>query len=91
MERYSARPVVARVTLTKGTVEIVRIYEHLAALGFFEVGFAPVTAKNGDEYGLEPADPALGFKWVQRVRRTVCRTRVAQSVHWILQSQHHAD
>jgi uncharacterized protein len=55
-ERYAARPVVARVTVTKGTVEIARIYEHLTGLGFFEVGFSPVTAKNGAEYGLEPAD-----------------------------------
>lgn len=56
LQRYNARPVVARVTVTKGTVEIGRIYEHLAGLGFFEVGFSPVTAKNGEEYGLEPAD-----------------------------------
>jgi len=56
LQRYSARPVVARVTVTKGTAEIGRIYEHLASLGFFEVGFSPVTAKNGEEYGLEPAD-----------------------------------
>lgn len=54
--RYTARPVVARVTVTKGTIEISRIYEHLTSLGFFEVGFSPVTAKNGAEYGLEPAD-----------------------------------
>ncbi|MCS6924438.1 MAG: quinohemoprotein amine dehydrogenase maturation protein [Candidatus Binatia bacterium] len=55
-ERYTARPVVARVTLTKGTVHIMRIYEHLTELGFFEVGFAPVTAKRGAVYGLEPVD-----------------------------------
>jgi len=56
MERYTARPIVARVTVTKGTVEVMRIYEHLTSLGFFEVGFSPVTAKNGEDYGLEPAD-----------------------------------
>src|SRR5262249_38713531 len=56
LERDTARPVVARVTLTKGTVEIQRIYEHLSELGFFEIGFSPVTAKDGEEYGLEPAD-----------------------------------
>jgi len=64
-DRYTARPVVARVTVTKGTVEILRIYEHLTSLGFFEVGFSPVTAKNGEEYGLEPADlrqVLAGFK-----------------------------
>ena len=55
-DRYTARPVVARVTVTKDAVDIVRTYEHLTGLGFFEVGFSPVTAKNGEEYGLEPAD-----------------------------------
>jgi len=59
LERYTARPVVARVTLTKGTLEIVRIYEHLSELGFFEVGFSPVTATTGVDYGLEPADLRL--------------------------------
>jgi len=65
LQRYTARPVVARVTVTKGAVEIGRTYEHLSGLGFFEVGFAPVTAKNGEEYGLEPADlrqVLAGFK-----------------------------
>lgn len=65
MARYTARPVVARVTVTKGTVEVMRIYEHLTSLGFFEVGFSPVTAKNGEDYGLEPADlrqVLAGFK-----------------------------
>ena len=55
-ERYTARPVVARVTVTKDAIDIVGTYEHLSGLGFFEVGFSPVTAKNGEEYGLEPAD-----------------------------------
>lgn len=75
--RYTARPVVARVTLTKGTAEIVRIYEHLTDLGFFEVGFAPVTAKSGAAYGLEPADlrhvldgfRELGARYVDRALR----------------------
>ncbi|MGE0684030.1 MAG: quinohemoprotein amine dehydrogenase maturation protein [Candidatus Binatia bacterium] len=65
LKRYTARPVVARVTLTKGTVEVARIYEHLSELGFFEVGFSPVTAKTGTDYGLEPVDlrqVLTGFK-----------------------------
>ncbi len=74
LERYTVRPVVARVTLTRGTVEIVRIYEHLSALGFFEVGFAPVTAKNGDAQGLASTDlrsvldgfKELGARYVER-------------------------
>lgn len=75
--RYTARPVVARVTLTKETVEIVRIYEHLTDLGFFEVGFAPVTATNGATYSLEPVDlrhvlagfRELGARYVDRALR----------------------
>lgn len=75
--RYTARPIVARVTLTKGTLEIVRIYEHLSGLGFFEVGFSPVTAKNGEEYGLNTADldnlliqfQELGATYVERALR----------------------
>ena len=54
--RYTARPVVARVTVTKDAIDIMRTYEHLTGLGFFEVGFSPVTATNGADYGLEPAD-----------------------------------
>ncbi len=70
LQRYSARPIVARVTVTKGTVAIARIYDHLSGLGFFEVGFSPVTAKNGEEYGLEPADlrqVLAGFKELGRL------------------------
>lgn len=55
-ERYTARPVVARVTVAKDAVDVVRTYEHLTDLGFFEVGFSPVTASPGSDYGLEPAD-----------------------------------
>lgn len=77
LARYTARPVVARVTLTKGTIEIVRIYEHLTDLGFFEVGFAPVTAASGAAYGLEPVDlrhvldgfRELGARYVARALR----------------------
>jgi uncharacterized protein len=74
LERYTIRPIVARVTVTKGAVEIVRIYEHLSGLGFFEVGFSPVTAKPGLDYGLESADlrevlagfKELGHRYVER-------------------------
>ena len=35
LERYTVRPVVARVTVTKDAIDIVRTYEHLTQLGFF--------------------------------------------------------
>lgn len=56
LTRYDARPVVARVTVTKGAIDIVRTYAHLTELGFFEVGFSPVTAKADTDYGLESTD-----------------------------------
>jgi uncharacterized protein len=43
--RHRSRPIGARVTLTRETLAVRRIYEHLTEeLGFWEVGFAPVTA-----------------------------------------------
>ncbi|MCW5698655.1 MAG: quinohemoprotein amine dehydrogenase maturation protein [Rhodospirillales bacterium] len=45
LSRYRARPVGARVTLTAGVTDVVAIHRHLKdEIGFFEVGFAPVTS-----------------------------------------------
>jgi uncharacterized protein len=45
LSRYRSRPIGARVTLTHGVTQVVEIHRHLKQeLGFFEVGFAPVTA-----------------------------------------------
>lgn len=44
LARQTRRPVGARVTLTKQNLDVISIYRHLAEeLGFWEVGFAPVT------------------------------------------------
>jgi uncharacterized protein len=44
LARHTKRPIGARVTLTKQTLDVKRIYKHLfEELGFWEVGFAPVT------------------------------------------------
>ncbi len=44
LARHRARPIGARVTLTKQTLDVQRIYKHLFDdMGFWEVGFAPVT------------------------------------------------
>jgi len=46
--RHRSRPIGARVTLTRETLDVRRIYDHLTNnLGFWEVGFAPVTAAPG--------------------------------------------
>jgi uncharacterized protein len=43
--KHRSRPIGARVTLTKDTLDVRRIYNHLTSeIGFWEVGFAPVTA-----------------------------------------------
>ncbi len=58
LDRYTAKPVGARVTLTRGTTEVEEIHEHLrGALGFHEVGYAPVTA--GDDVPYALTDPEL--------------------------------
>ena len=44
LARHTTRPIGARVTLTKQTLDVQRIYNHLFHdMGFWEVGFAPVT------------------------------------------------
>ena len=44
LARHTTRPIGARVTLTKQTLDVQRIYRHLFdEMGFWEVGFAPVT------------------------------------------------
>jgi uncharacterized protein len=45
LARHRSRPIGARVTLTRDTLDVRRIYDHLTNdLGFWEVGFAPVTS-----------------------------------------------
>ncbi len=48
LARHRSRPIGARVTLTRETLDVRRIYNHLRhEIGFWEVGFAPVTASPG--------------------------------------------
>jgi uncharacterized protein len=45
LAKHRSRPIGARVTLTRDTLDVRRIYDHLTNdLGFWEVGFAPVTS-----------------------------------------------
>jgi uncharacterized protein len=51
---HRTRAITARVTLTDGVTDVIRIYRHLKDdLGFHEIGFAPVTASEGHEYSLD--------------------------------------
>jgi len=62
LARYRSRPVGARVTLTRGSTDVVGIWDHLFNdLGFAEVGFAPVTAGDRAEFNLDEAETAAVF------------------------------
>ena len=53
LARHRSRPIGARVTLTRQTLDVGTIYRHLAdELGFWEVGFAPVTTAPGRDYAI---------------------------------------
>lgn len=54
LRRHTSRPIGARVTLTSKTLDIVRIFRHLREeVGFWEVGFAPVTTSAAREYAID--------------------------------------
>lgn len=56
---HRTRAITARVTLTEGVTDVVRIYRYLKDdLGFHEVGFAPVTASGAQAYALNDDDMA---------------------------------
>lgn len=60
---HRTRPVGARVTLTRGTTDVVTIHRHLRdEIGFFEVGFAPVTAGDIGAFNLGKDELALVFE-----------------------------
>jgi uncharacterized protein len=50
---HKTRPITARVTMTAGNTDVIRIYRHLKQdLGFHEVGFAPVTTSPDRLYAI---------------------------------------
>lgn len=68
LERYRARPVGARVTLTAGTTEVEAIHAHLRdELGFHEVGYAPVTAADTAGHALSEAELAEVYAGFERL------------------------
>ena len=53
IQNHRTRPITARVTLTNGVTDVVRIFRHLKDdLGFHEIGFAPVTASPDRLYAI---------------------------------------
>lgn len=56
LARHKTRPIGARVTLTKQTLDVTRIYRHLTEeMGFWEVGFAPVTTSATRDHAIADA------------------------------------
>ncbi len=56
LQHHKSRPVAARVTLTHGIIAVQEIFWHLKKMGFYEVGFAPVTSSDQDDYALKPEE-----------------------------------
>lgn len=53
LRRHTSRPIGARVTLTSATLDVKRIFRHLTEdVGFWEVGFAPVTTSPNQQYAI---------------------------------------
>jgi uncharacterized protein len=54
LERHRRRPIGARVTLTKQNLDVISIFRHLRdEIGFWEVGFAPVTTSWQRDYAIQ--------------------------------------
>ncbi|MEH6470343.1 MAG: quinohemoprotein amine dehydrogenase maturation protein [Halopseudomonas sp.] len=68
LSRYKARPVGARVTLTRGITDVEAIYQHLYhELGFHEVGFAPVTSGDVAAFNLSSDELSQVFEGMKRL------------------------
>ncbi len=53
LAKHKTRPIAARVTMTSGAMNVDKIYRHLKEeLGFYEVGFAPVTTSPDRLYSI---------------------------------------
>lgn len=51
IQNHRTRPITARVTLTAGVSDVIKIFRHLKQdMGFHEVGFAPVTSSPNQLY-----------------------------------------
>ncbi len=95
LERYRAKPVGARVTLTAGTTEVEAIHAHLRGeLGFHEVGYAPVTSSNIAAHALSASDLAeihagferLGEQYLQFALRN--RNNGFSNMHQLMTDLH---
>jgi uncharacterized protein len=82
LQKHRGRPIGARVTLTRQTLDVRKIYQHLTEeIGFQEVGFAPVTTAAGRDYAIEDA----GFDGMLDQFRDLAQ----DFLHAALESRHH--
>jgi uncharacterized protein len=82
LKRHRKRPIGARVTLTGQNLDVIGIYKHLfEEIGFWEVGFAPVTTSWQRDYAIEEA----GFtKMLQQFQQLAFEYRDS-----VLSGKHH--
>lgn len=67
LDRYRSRPIGARVTLTRGVTDVALIHRHLRGeVGFFEVGFSPVTS-GASSFQLSEEDLAVVFRGMKQL------------------------
>jgi uncharacterized protein len=82
LQKHRRRPVGARVTLTHDNLDVIGIFRHLRGeLGFWEVGFAPVTTSWRRDYAIEEA----GFEQMLFAFQTLAREYLATT----LEGRHH--
>jgi uncharacterized protein len=80
--RRHRRPVGARVTLTKDNLEVQEIYRHLKHdVGFWEVGFAPVTTSWQRDYAIQDAGFDYMLTQFQALARDYLETSLAGRHH----------
>jgi uncharacterized protein len=82
LARHKRRPVGARVTLTGQNLDVIAIYTHLAEeVGFWEVGFAPVTTSWQRDYAIEEAGFALMLGQFQQLAQDYLAAALAGRHH----------
>ena len=75
LRRHRRRPIGARVTLTKGNLKVREIYQHLKHdVGFYEVGFAPVTTSWQRDYAIQDDGFELMLQEFQLLAREFLET-----------------
>ena len=82
LRRHTSRPIGARVTLTTNNLDIRRIFRHLREeIGFWEVGFAPVTTAPNRAYAIAES----GFDSMLEQFRSLA----AEFLEAALENRHH--